>query len=128
MTPDHLAVTVAQRCHGRFTHNEAAAVIDALASLGYTFEAHGVPGRYAESDEAKHHMVMYLIKQTALPRETVKDVLVAAEQFGARAREPDQHPSGERTGAAAYETVRAVRGYNVRQYDDQRMGMGKRHA
>ncbi len=107
MTPDDLAVTIAQRCHGRFEHNEAALVIDTLVSRGYTFEPIGTPGRYAESDEQRHHMSQYLIGVTELARETVKDILVAAEQFGYRPREPDRHPSGLRTTAAAYETVYA---------------------
>jgi hypothetical protein len=112
MSPDTLALTVAQRCGGYFSHNEAALVIDALASLGYTFEVAGVPGRYCESDEQKHHLVQYLIKATELPRQTVKDVLVAAEQAGYRPREPDTHPSGMRTAACAYENVQQItKGY-----------------
>jgi hypothetical protein len=131
MTPDDLAVTIAQRCHGRFTHNEASLVIDALASLGYTFEAPGVPGRYAESDEVRHAMVQYLIKATALPRETIKDVLVAAEQFGCRPREPDQHPSGLRTMACAYENVPrsgAERAFAQKPIDNRMPGMGRNFA
>jgi hypothetical protein len=105
MTNDDLAVTVAQRCHGRFSFEDASLVIGALTDLGYTFEAHGVPGRYAESDEVRHHMVQYLVKATGVHRETVKDVLVAAEQFGVRPREPDAHPSGLKTKACAYEFI-----------------------
>lgn len=106
MTPDDLAVTIAQRCHGRFSFEDAALVIDALASLGYSFEVPGTPGRYADSDEVQNALRMYLEKTTGVHRNTVKDVLVAMEKFGYRPREPDQHPSGLRTNAYAFETVK----------------------
>jgi hypothetical protein len=131
-SPDDLALILAQRGHGRFTFEDASLVIDELNSLGYTFVPPGTPGRFAESDETMHAMRMYLAKATGVHRETVKEILVAADLFGVRPREPDQHPSGLRTTAAAYETVRQFgKGRNnvAREYIDMRMpGMGKRHA
>ena len=131
MTPHDLAVTIAQRCHGRFAHNEAAMVIECLGALGYTFETIGTPGRYAESDEVKHAQVQYLMKQTALPRETVKDVLVSMEKFGYRPREPDQHPSGLRTTAHAWETVKPFGARHTaaqKPIDDRMPGQGRNYA
>jgi hypothetical protein len=106
MSPDTLALTVAQRCGGRFEHNDAALVIDALSTLGYEWLPPGSPGRFADSDESKYRLVMAMAERTGLHRETVKDVITAAElHCGVRPAEPSTHPSGMKTGARAYETV-----------------------
>jgi hypothetical protein len=131
MTPDELALKCAQRCGGRFSHHEASLVTDALTSLGYEWAPLGSPGRYAESDEQRHHMSQYLIRVTRLPREVVKDVLVSAEQAGYRPREPDRHPSGVRTTACAYEFVPtngAQRAGAQKPRDDRMPGQGRNYA
>ncbi|HLG85134.1 MAG TPA: hypothetical protein VKY22_29400 [Bradyrhizobium sp.] len=129
-TPDDLAQRITRAATGRVKHNAASAVTDALAALNYTFVPPGTPGRYAESDEIKHAMVMYLVKQTGLPRETVKDVLAGIEQSGLRPREPDQHPSGLRTTEPAFANVQpfGARHTAAQKPIDQRPPGGKNYA
>jgi hypothetical protein len=130
-SPDDLALILAQRGHGRFTFEHAALVIEELDRLGYSFEAHGVPGRYADSDEGMHSMRMYLAKATGVHRETIKDILVAADLFGVRPREPDTHPSGAKTKACAYEAVPltgAQRAAAQKPIDMRMPGQGRNYA
>jgi hypothetical protein len=105
MSPDTLALTVAQRCGGRFSFDDGSRVIDGLSALGYQWLPPGSLGRFADSDENKYRMIQAMAARTGLHREVVKDILTAAEQAGYRPAEPDQHPSGLKTGARAFEDV-----------------------
>jgi hypothetical protein len=112
MTPDDLALAIAQRearqGGGRISFDDATLVIDTLASLGYEFVAHGVAGRFCDSDEQKHCMAMNLSRKTALHIRAVYVVLNTIDTLGLRIREPDQHPSGLRTNAYAHEDVKQI--------------------
>jgi hypothetical protein len=131
MTPDDLALKVAQMCRERFSHNDAALVIDALAALGYTFEVPGLPGRIIESDEVKHSMTLYLVGQTKLPISIVRSIVQAISITGLNIREPDQHPSGLKTTAHAFSTVKRFGAQHAaaqKPIDDRMPGHGRNYA
>lgn len=131
MTPDDLALKCAQRCRERFSHNDAALVIDALAALGYTFEVPGTPGRIIESDEVRHSMALYLSRKTGLHIQIVRDILAAIHITGLNIREPDQHPSGLRTTEHAFTNVQpfgARRAAAQKPIDDRMPGQGRNYA
>jgi hypothetical protein len=109
MTPDDLTMQIAQRearqGGARTSFEDASLVVESLATLGYTFEPPGVPGRYHETDEAQHSMALYLSRMTGLHIRAVYCVLNTIAKLGLRIREPDAHPSGLKTTEPAFANV-----------------------
>ena len=131
MSPNDLALKLAQAAPQHVAFDDVIIVADALATLGYSFEPPGVPGRYHESDEAQHSMRLYLCRTTGLAMQPVRNVLVAIEQIGLRIREPNSHPSGFCTSAAAFENVLksgAARAAAQKPIDQRMPGMGKNYV
>jgi hypothetical protein len=86
---------------------DVTAIIEALAALGYSFTPHGVEGRFIDTDEVRHGLVLYLHDQTKLPIQIARHVLMAIATSGLNIREPDQHPSGLQTTYNAFVTVKS---------------------
>jgi hypothetical protein len=109
MTPHDLAMQITQRearqGGARTSFEDASLVIESLASLGYTFEPPGVPGRYHESDEAQHSMRLYLSRATGMHIRAVHVIMNTIDRLHLRIREPDAHPSGLKTTEPAFANV-----------------------
>jgi hypothetical protein len=135
MTPDDLTMQIAQRearqGGARTSFEDASLVVESLASLGYTFEPPGVPGRYHETDEAQHSMALYLSRKTGLHIRAVYCVLNTIDKLGLRIREPASHPSGLRTTEPAFANVLqsgAHRAAAQKPIDQRMPGQGKNYV
>jgi hypothetical protein len=135
MTPDDLTMQIAQRearqGGARTSFDDASMVIEALASLGYTFVPPGVPGRYHESDEGRQSMALYLSRTTGLHIQAVHVIMNTIDKLGLRIREPDAHPSGLRTTEPAFANVLqsgAQRAAAQKPRDDRMPGQGRNYA
>ena len=131
MTPTDLATRIVDTYSPRLFLDETTAIVEALASLGYTFEEPGVPGRYHHNNEEWQGMRLYLSRKTGLHIQIVRHTLTAIERLHLMIREPDQHPSGLHTTARAYEDVprSGAQAAALRKPIDTRMpGMGRNYA
>jgi hypothetical protein len=135
MSPDDLAVTIAQRearqGGARTSFEDAALVVDALARLGYEFVPPGHPGRYHESDEGRQSMALYLSRTTGMHIRAVHVIMNTIDKLGLRIREPDAHPSRLRTTEPAFANViqsGAQRAAAQKPIDDRMPGMGRNYA
>jgi hypothetical protein len=131
MTPHDVALKIAQSAPQHVDFESAAMVTAALASLGYDFVPHGTPGRFIESDEVRHSLALYLAGKTGLHIQIMRNILTAIERSGLRIREPDAHPSGLKTTAHAFATVKpfGAKHAAAQKPIDQRMpGQGRNYA
>jgi hypothetical protein len=101
-----IAQVLAQRSAPRLDVDDATTIIDALTGLGYTFETPGTrQGRYLETDDQHRGLADRLRHDLGVSSSVAHSALIGIGLLGYRIREPDKHPSGQRTTEPAFTHV-----------------------